>query len=156
MVLKIIIIFFSISIEHSNQIKNRMDQQSGEINRTPPYFKRALRSGAKRKSDGSLETLEKLKGDYEKKYRRSSETWQENINFSVTQTLKKLESKEKELKNQYDTLLKMESVVMNYEKNLVEKEKEMDERCRKKMQVSLIFSTFKGTLLINITEVENN
>ena len=45
---------------------------------------------------------------------------------------------------------------MNYEKNLVEKEKEMDEKCRKKMQVSLIFSTFKSTLLINITEVENN
>ena len=94
----------------------------------------------KQNSDGSLEALEKLKGDYEKRYRKSSETWQENINSSVTQTLKKLESKEIELKNQYDTLLKMESVLMNYEKKLVEKEKEVDGKFRKNMQVSLKFS----------------
>ena len=109
------------------------------MNRAPAYIKRDLRSSAKRMSDGSLEALEKLKGDYAKKHRRSSETWQKNLNSSVSQTVKKLKSKEIELKKQYDALLKMESVIMNYEKNLVEKEKEMDEKCRKKMQVSLKF-----------------
>ena len=116
-----------------------MNLQSREMNKTPAYIKRDLRSSAKRMSDGSLEALEKLKGDYAKKHRRSSETWQKNLNSSVSQTVKKLKSKEIELKKQYDALLKMESVIMNYEKNLVEKEKEMDEKCRKKMQVSLKF-----------------
>ena len=37
------------------------------MNKTPAYIKRDLRSSAKRMSDGSLEALEKLKGDYAKK-----------------------------------------------------------------------------------------